>query len=62
MTPPSLNSDHLHLLEHELFVDERGASAVEYGMLVALIAAVVIGTLVMLGPVVNDLFEAVQWW
>ena len=31
-------------------------------MLVALIAAVVVGTLVLLGPVVNDLYEAVQWW
>ena len=41
---------------------ERGATAVEYGMLVALIAAVVIGTIVLLGPVVNNLYEAVTWW
>jgi pilus assembly protein Flp/PilA len=42
--------------------EERGATAVEYGMLVALIAAVVIGTIALLGPVVNNLYEAVTWW
>jgi hypothetical protein len=43
-------------------VSARGAAAVEYGMLVALIAAVVIGTIVVLGPVVSELYERVQWW
>ena len=42
--------------------EERGATAVEYGMLVALIAAVVVGTITLLGPIVNGLYEAVQWW
>jgi pilus assembly protein Flp/PilA len=57
--PPSASD---RLLEHRFFVDERGATAVEYGMLVALIAAVVIATVLLLGPLVNAGFEAVQWW
>lgn len=55
-------SHRKHSLLEYFSAAERGASAVEYGMLVALIAAVVIGTLVLLGPVVNALYEAVQWW
>ena len=50
-----------HLLQRLLAV-ERGATAVEYGLLVALIAAVIIGSVVALGPVVADLYEEVQWW
>lgn len=38
---------------------EEGASAVEYGMLVALIAAVVVGTVVLLGPKIRDAFQAI---
>jgi pilus assembly protein Flp/PilA len=41
---------------------ERGATAVEYGMLVALIAAVCIATVILLGGVVLDLFESAKWW
>ena len=39
--------------------DEAGAAAVEYGMLVALIAAVIIGTVALLGPKIRDAFQAV---
>lgn len=39
---------------------ETGASAVEYGLLVALIAAVIIGTVKILGQNVNDGFEKVN--
>ena len=39
--------------------DERGASAVEYAMFVALIAAVIIGTVVVLGERVFDAFDSV---
>jgi len=53
---------HKPLLDTDLFSAERGATAVEYGMLVALIAAVIIATIVSLGPVVGDLYESVQWW
>ncbi|MBT2552950.1 Flp family type IVb pilin [Arthrobacter sp. ISL-5] len=35
---------------------EKGATAVEYGLLVALIAAVIIGTVVTLGGQINDAF------
>lgn len=36
---------------------EEGASAVEYGMLVALIAAVVVGVVVLLGPMIAGAFQ-----
>jgi pilus assembly protein Flp/PilA len=37
---------------------ERGASAVEYSVLVVLIAAVVVGTVTVLGGQVTDLFDS----
>jgi pilus assembly protein Flp/PilA len=37
---------------------ERGASAVEYSLLVVLIAAVVVGTVTALGGQVGDLFDS----
>jgi len=54
--------DTIHLFETYSFVDQRGATAVEYGLLVALIAAVIIASIVALGPVVANLYQAVQWW
>jgi pilus assembly protein Flp/PilA len=36
---------------------ERGQTLVEYGLLVALIAVVVIAALLFLGPVVSELFN-----
>lgn len=36
--------------------DEQGAAAVEYGLLVALIAAVIIATVAALGPKVKEGF------
>jgi pilus assembly protein Flp/PilA len=38
---------------------ERGATAVEYAMLVALIAAVIFGTVVILGGQVSEAFDSV---
>jgi pilus assembly protein Flp/PilA len=38
---------------------ETGATAVEYGLLVALIAAVIIGTVALLGPQVQAGFQTV---
>ena len=38
---------------------EQGAAGVEYGLLVALIAAVIIGTVFALGGEVNDAFQAI---
>ena len=38
---------------------ERGATAVEYGLMVALIAAVIVGTVTLLGTALNTKFDAV---
>ena len=37
-------------------MDERGASAVEYGLLVAGIAAVIVGVVFILGGTLKDVF------
>lgn len=39
---------------------ERGATAVEYGLLVALIAAVIVGTVFTLGGQINTAFQTVS--
>ncbi len=39
--------------------NDRGATAVEYGILVALMAAAVIAAVALLGPILNDLFTGV---
>jgi pilus assembly protein Flp/PilA len=39
--------------------DDRGATAVEYGLMVALIAVVIIIAVTLLGTNLNDLFQKV---
>lgn len=39
--------------------EDRGATAVEYGLLVGLIAVAIVATLLVLGPRLNDLFQTV---
>jgi len=39
--------------------DENGQTLTEYGLLLALIALAVIGTLVLLGPRLNSIFETI---
>ena len=39
-----------------------GATAMEYALLIALVAAFVFGTIALLGPAVADLYESVEWW
>ena len=39
---------------------DRGATAVEYGLLVGLIAVAIIATLLLLGPQLNALFVTVS--
>lgn len=39
--------------------EEDGATAVEYGIMVALIAAVIIGTVVTLGGKINTAFQTI---
>jgi Flp pilus assembly pilin Flp len=41
---------------------ETGATAAEYALLIALIAAVAIGTVALLGAAAVDLYESVDWW
>jgi pilus assembly protein Flp/PilA len=40
--------------------DDRGATAVEYGLMVALIAAVIAGVVMLLGQTLNDKFSNVN--
>lgn len=40
--------------------DERGATAVEYGLLVALIAAVLVAAVFLLGDTLTGIFEDVE--
>lgn len=40
--------------------DEQGATAVEYGLLVALIAAAISATVLALGGQLNTLFEGIR--
>jgi pilus assembly protein Flp/PilA len=47
---------YLLAIRHE----ERGATAVEYGMLVALIAAVIVGVVVTLGTQIDAAFDAIS--
>jgi pilus assembly protein Flp/PilA len=42
------------------FKDESGATAVEYGLMVALIAVVIIGAVQALGGKVNTAFDTTQ--
>jgi pilus assembly protein Flp/PilA len=40
--------------------EEEGATAVEYGLIIGLIAVVIIGVLVVLGPQLQALFQGVS--
>lgn len=42
--------------------DERGATSVEYGLLIALIAAVIFGSVAALGDPVTGLYAKAKWW
>lgn len=46
--------------KNALYRDDRGATAVEYGLIVALIAAVIIGIVLVLGQQVSDAFSFVS--
>ena len=48
------------LQNFKLDVDERGATAVEYGMLVALIAAIIIVAVTTLGGKINTAFGKIN--
>ena len=48
-----------NFLSQPLRSDERGATAVEYGLMVALIAAVIVGVVTTLGSKLGTLFTNV---
>jgi Flp pilus assembly pilin Flp len=41
---------------------ERGATAIEYGLLLAVIAAVIAASVTLLGGEVKVLYESAKWW
>jgi pilus assembly protein Flp/PilA len=47
-------------LQARVATRDRGATAVEYGLLVALIAAVIVAVVVILGQQVNNAFNSVS--
>lgn len=50
--------ERLSILLHNLVKkDEKGASAVEYGLLIAGIAAVIVAAVMALGPVIEKQFS-----
>ena len=40
--------------------DESGATAIEYGLIAALIAVAIVGTLAAIGPKLNTAFKAID--
>ena len=52
-------ADSLRALIKKLHIAEAGATAVEYGLMVALIAAVIIGAVTTLGANSRDCFQGV---
>ena len=40
--------------------DEKGATAIEYGLIASLIAVAIVGVLVTLGPKLSGVFTTVQ--
>lgn len=47
-------------LQSRLVSDEKGATAVEYGLIVGLIAVAIIATVGLLGGTLNGMFETVN--
>jgi len=39
---------------------DRGQGLVEYALIIALVAVVVIGTLILLGPQINSIFHTIS--
>lgn len=50
----------VHMLTGRVTKSERGATAVEYGIMVALIAVVVIGAVTAIGTNLNTMFNTVS--
>jgi pilus assembly protein Flp/PilA len=50
---------YLSYLQDRFRKDDRGATAVEYGLLIAGIAALIIGAVFAFGPAIAGLFEGI---
>jgi pilus assembly protein Flp/PilA len=50
-------SFQLRLYAHDLLSQEEGVTAIEYGLIAALVAVVIIGGATLLGTNLNTLFE-----
>jgi pilus assembly protein Flp/PilA len=48
------------LMLDRLFRRERGQGLVEYALIIALVAVVVIGILILLGPAIGNIFSSIQ--
>jgi pilus assembly protein Flp/PilA len=56
----SLSEDFLgghYAMLDRMFGRERGQGLVEYALIIALVAVVVIGTLILLGPQIKSIFQ-----
>ncbi len=49
----------MHLLFHRFIKDQTGVTAIEYGLIAALIAVVIIGAVTTLGTSVQSAFNTV---
>jgi pilus assembly protein Flp/PilA len=46
-------------LEHEQLPDEQGATAVEYGLMVALIAVAILGAVTLVGTNIETMYSTI---
>jgi pilus assembly protein Flp/PilA len=53
------NRGNLSMLDH-LFHRDRGQGLVEYALIIALVAVVVIGILILLGPAIGSIFSQIS--
>ena len=61
-TPPTKRRINIKMMNHvaQFVKDEEGATALEYGLLAALIAAVIVGAVTALGNKVSDTFSFIE--
>ncbi|MGY1809588.1 Flp family type IVb pilin [Blastococcus sp. SYSU D00669] len=59
MNPFATFATLVSLASDRLRREEKGATAVEYGLMVGLIAAVIVGTVLILGGQLDGLFQQV---
>ncbi|MDP6353189.1 MAG: Flp family type IVb pilin [Alphaproteobacteria bacterium] len=50
---------NLNALKREYFTDESGATAIEYGLIAAGIAVVIIGGIALVGPKLKTIFATI---